>query len=454
LSTDAATELYSESVESVDQLVVYFEAAGKPKERWRVGTEHEMIGVRLADPAGAPIQHGGPGGIESVLAALAARGWTGVHDGEALIGLHKDGSGISIEPGGQFEHASAPVAAGDGFCAELRAFRDELAEVSAERDLAWLSVGFRPFGTLDDVPWMPKRRYKIMREYLGRRGSLAHEMMKRTATVQVNLDYSDSADAAAKLRCAFSITSLLTALYANSPVVDGAITEYQSYRSHIWHHTDDDRCGLLPFAFDDGCIFRRYAEWAMQVPVLFIMRDGEYVPGDGTRFGAFVDAGYRGHRATMADWTMHLSTLFPEVRLKTYIEIRGCDAGSHGVIAGLGPLAAGILYDADARDAATALTAGLDFAERLELSREVARTGMNARMPSGVPIIDRVRELIDIAEAGLRAHNPADLHFIEPLRALATSGRSQADHMIDVWRSETEIAPRIRALAYPTLGGA
>ena len=453
MSTDPTGDSYSEPVESVDQLIRYFEQAGKPREEWRVGTEHEMIGVRLADPAGGPISHGGADGIESILESMAARGWSEVRDGEVLIGLRKDGSGISIEPGGQFEHASAPVAAGEEFCAELRAFRTELGEVSRERDLAWLSVGFRPFGLIDDVPWMPKSRYKVMREVLGKRGKLAHEMMKRTATVQVNLDYHDTADAADKLRCALSITSLLTALYANSPVVDGEVTEYQSYRSHVWHHTDDDRCGLLPFAFDSGCVFHNYARWAATVPMLFVIRDGAYLGGDGTTFEQFIAEGFHGHRPTMADWATHLSTLFPEVRLKTYLEIRGCDAGSHGVIAGLGPLVAGILYDANARAAATALTAGLDFADRVALSKRVALAGMKATMPSGVPVLDLVRELVDIADAGLRSAFPADVHFLEPLRELAASGRSQADHMIEVWESGGSTEERIRALAYPTLGG-
>ena len=455
MSTDLSSDALSEPVESVDQLVSHFEEANKPRDHWRVGTEHEMVGVRLdAERLGAPIEHGGPDGIESVLKAMIERGWSEeVRDCGELIGLRRDGSGISIEPGGQFEHASAPVLSGDDFCAELRQFRTDLAEVSAERRLAWLSVGFRPFGGLDDVPWMPKRRYAVMREYLGSRGALAPEMMKRTATVQVNLDYSDREDARSKLRCAYATTSLMTALYANSAVVDGEVTGYQSYRAHVWHHTDPDRCGFLPFVFEDRCVFRSYAEWAMQVPVFFIIRDNQYLPTGGLPFARLVAEGFGGHRATMADWVTHLSTLFPEARLKSYIELRGCDAGSHGMIAGLGPLAAGLLYDSDARAAATALTAGLDHGQRVELSRQVAVAGLRARLPDGTLVGELVREMLDIAAAGLSRVAPADVRYLDPLREIAETGRTQADVLIEMWNRGTPTRERIAALAYPTLGG-
>jgi glutamate--cysteine ligase len=453
LSTDVTVE--SPPVSSVDELVGYFASAAKEPEAWRVGTEHEMIGVRLTEPLAAPVPYEGEHGIRAVLADLAAAGWEPVEEGDTLIGLRKDGSGVSLEPGGQFEHASAPVLGGEEFCAELRAFRAEVGQASRSHHVAWLSVGFRPFGRIDDVPWMPKRRYRIMREYLGPRGALAHEMMKRTATVQVNLDFADSDDAASKLRCAFSITSLLTALYANSPIVDGRISGYQSYRGHIWHHTDPDRCGLLPFAFEDGCVFRAYAEWALDVPMFFVFRDGEYIPAGGATFRRFMHEGLAGHRATLSDWAIHLSTLFPEARLKSYLEIRGCDAGSHGMIAGLGPLCSGLLYDPDATAAATALTASLSFADRLELSREVARAGLGAAIPGrpGVTAGDMVRELVAIAADGLGRVAPHDLHFLGPIEAIAASGRSQADVAIDIWRSSSDPAALISALAYPGLAG-
>jgi len=431
----------------VSELYDAFAAAGKPRDQWRVGTEHEMIGV-TSDAK--PVRYEGEHGIGSLLAELAARGWDPVREGDTLIGLTKGASSISIEPGGQFEHASAPVKSGDDFCAELRAYRAELAEVSRAHGVSWLSIGFRPFGTADDVAWMPKGRYVIMREYLPTKGSLATEMMRRTATVQVNLDYADADDARRKLRCAYSVTSLLTALYANSPIVDGKVAGWQSYRSNIWHDVDPDRCGFLPFIFSDGNVFEAYAEWALDVPMFFVYRGGSYVPARGTTFRQFMSEGWGGYTATMDDWKIHLSTLFPEVRLKSYIELRGCDVGSHGMIAGLGPLSCGFLYDDAAIDAATALTDSLSFSQRIELSRTVARSGLHTRLPgSTVTVGELAKELVAIATAGLKATAPNDLHFIDPLREVAETGRTQSDRVVELFEQTSSTDERIAGLRYP-----
>ncbi|WP_428263461.1 glutamate--cysteine ligase, partial [Haliangium sp.] len=336
----------SEPIHSARELRAYFSDACKPASAWRVGTERELIGVRTrADVLGTAPAYDGDDGIRAVLEGLGARGgWASIMEAGNVIALVREDAQVTIEPGGQLELAGRPVVASADFEADLTSFADELNALSSELGLSWLGVGFRPFGRLDDIPWMPKGRYAIMREYLPTRGALAHEMMKRTATAQVNLDYSSPQDAAEKLRAAMSVSPILTALYANSPIVDGADSGYQSYRSRIWRDTDPDRCGLLPFVFEDGDIFDAYTEWALDVPLFFVYRK-TYLPAGGVTFRQFLHEGFQGHRATMDDWALHLSTLFPEVRMKKYLEVRGCDSGAADTVLALGPLCRGLLYD-------------------------------------------------------------------------------------------------------------
>jgi glutamate--cysteine ligase len=446
----------SEPVESVDQLVQYFVRGGKPRADWRVGTEHEMIGVDAGGPdAGKAPPYHGPRGIRAIFDSFVARGWKPVHEGDNIIALVCAGAQMTFEPGGQLEHALRPLRNAAELTAAMAKNVTQVAEPSSRLGLAWLSVGFRPFGTLEDVPWMPKRRYEVMRDYMPTRGPLSHEMMKRTATVQVNLDYADVEDAGSKLRCAMGVTSLMTAIYANSPVVDGQLTPYQSYRSRIWLDTDPDRCGLLPFVFQDGDVFRAYAEWALDVPMFFVHR-GDYRPARGITFRRFMRDGFAGERATMDDWALHLSTLFPEARLKQYMEVRGCDAGSFEMIAALGVLSSGLLYDDEARRQAIALTAGLDFATRLELLREVPRTGLATRIgTTGKTVGDLSRDLVIIAAEGVARLSPDELPFLDPVRRIVEEGRTQADRVGEIWRAGQGDIPRIiRGLAYPGLTGA
>jgi glutamate--cysteine ligase len=444
-------------IASVDELVETYHGWGKPRDRWLVGAEYELIGVctRDGDQPRAPVYEG-ECGVEAILRALAERGWEPIREGEHVIALSRDKAQVTLEPGGQLEHAMRPVRTAREMERDAREYLDEISEPSRAFALAWLGVGFRPFGLLDDVPWMPKARYGVMRSYLPTRGKLAHEMMKRTATVQVNLDYSDADDAQAKMRCLMSITSVLTAIYANSSVVDGQVVDFQSYRSHIWTDTDNDRCGLLPLAFVEGDIFRHYVEWALDVPMFFVYRGGEHFPARGTTFRQFLHEGFDGHRATIDDWELHLSTLFPEARLKRFIEVRGCDAGSFGMNMSLAPLCRGLLYDEAARRDATALTAGLEFDQRLELWHAVIREGLRARVPGrDHRVLDLARDLVRIADEGLSRHAPDDRYYLAPLRQIVDSGRTQADVLADVWkRAKGEPRALVEALAYPGLGGA
>lgn len=418
------------------ELVEHFHASCKPRERWRLGTEHELIGVSTADEDfGDAVRYEGERGIRALFGLLERRGWIPILEAGNPVAMSRGEAQITLEPGGQFELAGRPVNHTDEFELDVRDFLAEVTEASEALELAWLAVGFRPFQTLAEVPWVPKGRYAIMREYLPTRGSRAHEMMKRTATVQVNIDYADEADARAKLAASFSVTSLLTALYANSPIVDEKPAGYQSYRSFVWHDTDPDRCGFLPFVFDDGDVFERYTDWALDVPMFFIHR-GSYIAGRGMTFRQFLHEGYEGHRATLDDWVLHLSTLFPEARMKSYIEVRACDAGTGAVTLALGPLVRGLLYDVDAREAATALTAGLDHAQRVALSLDVARRGFAAVIPgSERPVLEAVRELVSLARAGLERQSPGEVRYLAPLEEIAESGRTMADRTLDLWRA-------------------
>jgi glutamate--cysteine ligase len=441
-------------IESLDELTRYFHAACKPRERWRVGTEHELCGIYTSGPertAAPPYE--GERGIRAVFEGLvAADCWSPVIEGEHVIALSCDNAQVTIEPGGQLELAARPVHSSHDMARDLASYGDQLAAVSRRLGIAWLGVGFRPYGRRADVPWMPKGRYVVMRDYMPTRGALAHEMMLRTATVQTNLDYSDAADALAKLRCTMSVTPILTALYANSPIVDGADSGYQSYRALVWTDTDPDRCGLLPFAFDDGDVFEAYTRWALDVPMFFVYRGG-YCPAGGMTFRQFFEDGFHGARPTMDDWGLHLSTLFPEARLKSFLEVRGCDCGTREMVLALGPLCRGLLYDADAREAATALTAGLSFAERQALHVDVARRGLAATLPGGRTIGELARELCAIAREGVRRITPDELALLAPVEEVAATGRTQADAFRELWnRTGGDPDAVIDHLAHPGLG--
>jgi glutamate--cysteine ligase len=441
-------------IASVEELVSYFTSAGKPRDKWRMGTEHELIGVRAtADhgPIGSAPGYDGPDGIAAVLAGFAGRGWTPVLEGDHTIALTRGEDQITIEPGGQFELAARPVADDRDFAAELAEHAVALHEVSKPLGLTWLSTGLRPLGTLHDIPWMPKQRYDVMRAYMPTVGSRGLEMMLRTATVQTNLDFSDEADAAAKLLCLNSVTSIMTALWASSSVIEGKPSAFQSYRAWIWRDTDNARCGLSRFVFDGRRdIFRAYTEWALDVPMYFVYRGG-YLPAGGVTFRQFMTDGWRGERATMSDWALHLSTLFPEARLKRFIEVRGCDCGSLSMIAALPAFCRGLLYDDDARAAATALTAGLSWDQRQALADQVPRAGLAARAGDRT-LGELARELVGIVSDGLGRVAPTALALIEPVVEIAETGRTQADAAIEKARATSDPAELLRWLEHPGLG--
>jgi glutamate--cysteine ligase len=438
-------------IRSIDDLIAGFHEAGKPRSEALVGTEHELIGVRRRGAIGSAPAYDGPDGIGAVLDGFAARGWQPVVEDGATIALACTTAQITIEPGGQFELAARPVSRDRTFVEDLAAHAHTLGEISRPLGLAWLATGFRPFGTREDVPWMPKARYGVMRAYMPTVGSRGLDMMLRTATVQTNVDFVDEADALATMRCLYGVTSILTALYANSPIVDGAPSGFQSYRAWVWRDTDGARAGLLPFVFERADLFRAYTDWALDVPMYFVYRGG-YQPAGGMTFRRFLAEGWRGERANLSDWALHLSTLFPEARLKRFIEVRGCDCGSFAMIAALGPLCRGLLYDPDARAAATALTAGLTIAQRQRLADEVPRAGLAAR--AGEHLVGTLaRELVAIAKAGLGRLAPDAVPLLAPVEEIAATGRTQADLALAAWeRAGGDPARQVAALAHPGLG--
>lgn len=420
-----ADSAHERPLTGVDELVAHFAQGEKPKSALKIGVEHEKVGV-LAGGRAPDYDV-----IRRLLEAMAARGWNRVEEQGQLIALARPTCGtITLEPGGQVEHSGAPWPTALQAVRDNDKHTDELLPLAAELGITFLATGFRPFGLLDDVPWMPKGRYRVMRAYLPTRGSMAHEMMKRTTTVQANFDYESEAHAMEKLRVAMGISSLVTSLFAASPLVDGKPSGYQSYRARAWLDTDNDRCGLLPFAFDPHARFVDYAEWALDVPMFFVYRGGEYRAANGVTFRRFLAEGFQGERATMADWDLHLSTLFPEVRLKTFVEVRQADASSREMVRALPALWRGILYDATARAAAWSLVADWSYDERLRVYRETPMKGLHGTA-HGRPMRELCRELVAIARAGLGSLGANDeLPLLAPLERIVESGRTVADDIV------------------------
>jgi len=417
---------------SAVDLVGYFRAAAKPRERWLIGLEQEKIGV-LSD--GRPVPYDDPGGpsISRILEGLTARGFTANLEDGHIIALERGQERITIEPGGQLELSGAALGNASACRDALLAHVAEVSAVASPLGIRFIGCGARPFGRIDDIPWLPKRRYAVMRTYLPTRGRLAHEMMKRTATVQANFDFSDEQNATDKIRTAMGVTSIVTALYAASPLTDGKPNGYKSQRAAIWLETDEDRCGLLPFVFKPDFGFRDYAEWALDVPMFFLVRDGVYrPPRDRLTFRRFLKEGFEGETATQADWELHLSTVFPEVRLKRTIEVRGADATGLPFACALGALWRGLLDDADACAEAWRLVADRSMAEREVLRREVPRLGLRTRFGAHA-LKELAVELCRISAAGLARvpGGPDDARLLEPLLAYATAGRSPADDLLD-----------------------
>ncbi len=420
------------------QLIEHLEQGCKPAAEWRIGTEHEKFAFRWADKA--PLPYDGPDGIGAVLNALADRfGWERVYEGENVIALTRGLASISLEPGGQFELSGAPLATIHQTCGEVTEHLAQVKEVGQHLGIGMLGLGFNPKWRRDQIPWMPKGRYKIMKEYMPKRGGLGLDMMTRTCTVQVNLDFASEADMVKKFRVSLALQPVATALFANSPFTEGLPNGFQSFRSHIWTDTDPDRTGDLPFVFEDGFGFERYVDYALSVPMYFVYRDGVYNDASGQSFRDFLAGrlpALPGAAPLITDWNDHLTTLFPEVRLKRYLEQRGADGGPWKRLCALPALWVGLLYDGTALDAAWDVAKDWTAAERAALRRDVPRLGLQAPFRGGT-LRDVAQRVVEIAQAGLRARartagmGDDETHFLEPLVEIASSGRTAASEMLE-----------------------
>ena len=424
-------------IERYEQLVAYFESACKPRSEWRIGTEYEKVAVRRCDGRAVPFS--GAHGIEAVLRDLAERyRWQPVLEGDRVVALAGPRAAITLEPGGQLELSGEKC--DNIHCAEreLNEHIEQIITVAERHEIAFLGLGMQPVSRPDEIECVPKQRYRIMGPYMRRVGTLGQRMMKQTATVQVNIDFGSEADAVMKMRVGMGIGSLLNAMFANSPISDGRLNGYLSYRGHIWTDTDPRRCGLLPFVFQPEWGFRDYAEYALDVPMYFIVRDGVWHDMTHLSFRRFWQEGYLGHRATMADWNAHLTTLFPETRLKGYIELRSVDSQQPELMLAVPALAKGVFYDADGLRAAWDLVRDWSWEERLELWHAGHRQGLQARV-RGRSLRELAAELLAIAVAGLEGQRQLDpqgedesIH-LERLQELVDRGVSPADLLIEQW---------------------
>ena len=430
----------SPEIERRDQLVEAFAAAAKPRDQWRIGTEYEKVAVQRADAHAVPFS--GRRGIEALLRGLAERyGWEPVEEEGRTVALRGRKAAITLEPGGQVELSGELCDSVHCAQAEFAAHIDQIVTVGDELEIAFLGLGMQPITRVAEFERVPKRRYSIMWPYMARVGTLGQRMMTQTATVQVNLDYDSEADAMMKMRVGMGMTPLLTAMFANSPLSDGDLNGYKSFRGHIWTDTDPARCGLLPFVFRPNASFDDYVGYALDVPMYFIVRGGQWIDMTSFTFRRFWSDGYQGQRATMADWNAHLTTLFPEVRLKGYIELRGADSQAPELMLAVPALAKGIFYDADCLLAAWDLVKAWSWEERQALYHAVHRQALQARIRR-IELAELARELVAIAAEGLHRQRAVNGRgedesiYLERLEHLVRRGRCPADAIIEKWTGE------------------
>ncbi len=434
---------------TLGDLTDWFAAGGKSAADFRVGAEHEKFVFRLADHA--PVPYEGDAGIRALLEGLTRFGWAGTYEasptgGETLIGLSRGMANVSLEPGGQFELSGAPLHSMHDICEETGQHLKEVKAVAAELGLGFLGLGFSPIWRRDQVPIMPKGRYQIMRDYMPKVGALGLDMMLRTCTVQANLDFADEADMVAKFRVSLALQPVVTALFANSPFTEGKPNGFLTARANVWTDTDADRTGMLDFVFDDGFGFEAYARYALDVPMYFVKRGGRYIDVAGRSFRAFMDgdlAEAPGERATLADWVDHTSTIFPEVRLKQYLEMRGADAGPWSRLCALPALWAGILYDPAAQAAAWDLCRHWTAEDRAALRGDVARLGLKATV-AGRSVQAIAGDMLALSHQGLKRRNRVsagmvdETGYLAELEDIADSGVTAAERLLELYRGPWE----------------
>ena len=443
MSTRQASEADDPFIDSREQLVAPMAAGEKPVDDWRIGTEHEKL-VYRGDDHHAPA-YDEDGGIRDLLMALTRFGWQPVEENGTVIAMSGPDGTVSLEPAGQLELSGAPVVNLHQTCAETGRHLTQVKAIGETCGVGFLGLGMWPDKTRDELPIMPKGRYEIMLRHMPRVGSLGLDMMLRTCTIQTNLDYSSEADMAQKFRVSLALQPLATALFANSPFTEGRPNGYLSYRSHIWSDTDPHRTGMLPFVFEDGFGYERYADYMLDVPMYFVFRDGKYIDASGLSFRDFLDGKLSvlpGEKPRMSDWWDHLSTAFPEVRLKSFLEMRGADGGPWNRICALPALWVGLLYDQGALDAAWDLVKGWTMEERETLRASVPKLALDAPVPGGRTLRDIAPEVLRIARAGLTARDQLnsigdnETGFLNPLDQIVASGTVPAQRLLDLYNGE------------------
>jgi glutamate--cysteine ligase len=426
-------------IESHDQLAAYLASGCKPKEDWRIGTEHEKFGY--CKDTLKPLPYDGERSILAILEGLRDRhGWSPVLEADKLIGLEKDGANVSLEPGGALELSGAPLETIHQTCDEVNVHLREVQDIADEIGAKFIGLGAAPIWSHEEMPLMPKGRYRLMNDYMEKVGTMGRAMMRRTCTVQVNLDFGSEADMVQKLRVSLALQPVAVALFANSPFFEGKVNNHKSWRSYIWRHLDDARTGMLPFVFEDGMGFERYVDYALDVPMYFVYRDGKYINALGQSFRDFLKGqlpALPGEVPTLSDWADHLTTAFPEARIKKYMEMRGADGGPWRRLCALPAFWVGLLYDQNSLDAAWDLVKDWDAETREALRVEASVHGLQAQV-GGVNMHDLAREVLKISEAGLKARSlagagglvPDETHFLNALQESIDSGMVPADELM------------------------
>jgi len=452
------SEQGGQPVEGKAQLVSYLESGCKPPEKWRIGTEHEKFVYDRSNFR--RLAYDGEPGIRQLLEGLISRDWAPVYEGDNIVALKgNDGGSITLEPGGQLELSGAPLTTIHETCAEVHTHLADVKRVCAKIGADTVGLGFDPQWRREDISWMPKGRYQIMKNYMPKRGSMGIDMMIRTCTVQVNLDFETEIDMIRKMRVSLALQPIATALFANSPFTEGKPNGFLSYRSHCWTDTDPDRSGMLPFVFEDGFGFERWVDYILDVPMYFVHRGDDYIDVSGKSFRDFMNGtleGFEGQLPSMGDWEDHMTTAFPEVRLKTFIEMRGADGGPWGNLCALPALWVGLLYDAQALDAAEALVNDWSIEEIAALRDNVPKLALKAPHRDGT-VRDIAREMLKIARKGLEqrkypGHTTGrdEAHYLDALDSIVASGKTFAEDLLrDYEKSwDRSITPIYEACKY------
>ena len=432
-------------IESYGQLAEYLRAGCKPIKDWKIGTEHEKFG--FVNDNFLPLPYDGQCSIKAMLEGLRDKyNWSEILEENNIIGLTKDGANVSLEPGGQLELSGAPLDSIHETCDEVNQHLKEVKSIADDLGASFFGLGAAPEWSHEDMPMMPKGRYKLMTDYMGRVGTHGTQMMYRTCTVQVNLDFSSEQDMIKKMRVGLALQPIATALFANSPFFEGKLINHKSWRSRVWRDLDEDRTGMLPFVFEEGFGFEAWTEYVLDVPMYFVYRDGKYIDATGQSFRDFLNGklpALPGERPKISDWADHLTTVFPEARVKQFIEMRGADGGPWRKLCALPAFWVGLMYDQNSLDSAWDICKNWDANTREEMRVAASEEGIAANT-NGISLLDLARELIDISRAGLKNRArpgngglvPDECHFLNAIEEVIETGKSPACELIDKYNNE------------------